>query len=347
MHRVPFTESVRIIGRSAINWFAERPLVVSFEVTDSCTCDCRHCDHGGPKDRAGEMRPEDYRRYMKILRPGAVQVSGGEPLLREDIVEVIKNIKEPSGLPYVILVSNWSLMTEKKYLTLRDAGVNQFSVSLDFPDERHDDFRGFPGLYAKLDELMPKVTAYGYDDIVLNTCITTENLSYVNDCADKAKEWGVNMSFSAYSARRTGERELFPDDPGDLKLLRDEFERVKSRMDSSNWIVNNETTIDATYAYFANGGTPKCMAGKRFLVVTADGYLQPCSMQFHKYDVTEQKKMIEEFTGNNDCDECYVAIRSYLDKGFWQLLFESVSGHFGFKSRKAYENRPEDRVLAS
>jgi MoaA/NifB/PqqE/SkfB family radical SAM enzyme len=347
MRRLPFTESVRVIGRSMGNWFAERPLVVSFEVTDSCTCNCRHCDHGGPRDRTGEMRPGDFRRYIKILRPAVVQISGGEPLLREDITEVIENIKEPSGLPYTILVSNWSLMTEDKYLALRNAGVNQFSVSLDFPDERHDEFRGYPGLFAKIDELMPRLAAYGYDDIVLNTCITKENLPYVNDCADRAKEWGVNMSYSAYSARRTGESGLLPDDAEDLNLLRDELERVKSRMDSSRWIVNNETTIDATYEYFVNGGTPNCTAGKRFLVVTADGCLQPCSMQFHKYDVTEQKRMIEEFTDHNECGECYVAIRSYLDKGFWQLLFESVGGHFGFKPRKAYDNRPMDKPFDS
>jgi MoaA/NifB/PqqE/SkfB family radical SAM enzyme len=347
MRRLPFTESVRVIGRSMRNWFAERPLVVSFEVTDSCTCNCRHCDHGGPKDRSNELKPEDYRRYMKILCPGAVQISGGEPLLRDDLIEVIKNIKEPSGLPYTILVSNWSLMTEEKYLELRNAGINQFSVSLDFPDERHDGFRGYRGLYAKLDELTPKLAAYGYDDIVLNTCITKENLPYINDCADKAKEWGVNMSYSAYSARRTGEKGLFLSAPEDMELLFDQLERVKSRMDSTNWIVNSETTINATYEYFVNGGTPNCMAGKRFLVVTADGYLQPCSMQFHRYGVHEQRKMIEEFTDNNTCDECYVAIRSYLDKGFWQLLFESVGGHFGFKPRKAYENEPKDRPLVS
>jgi MoaA/NifB/PqqE/SkfB family radical SAM enzyme len=347
MRRLPFTESVGIIGRSMRNWFAEKPLVVSFEVTDSCTCNCRHCDHGGPKDRSNEMKPEDYRRYMEMLRPGVVQVSGGEPLLRDDLVEVVRNIKGPSGLPYTILVSNWSLMTEESYLKLREAGVNQFSVSLDFPDERHDEFRRYPGLFAKLEELMPALAAFGYDDIVLNTCITTENLLYVNDCADKAKEWGVNMSYSAYSPRRTGEKKLFPVRTEDLKLLYDELEMVKARMDSSNWIVNNETTIDATYEYFVNGGTPNCMAGKRFLVVTAGGYLQPCSMQFHKYTVGNQKRMIEEFTDNNTCDECYVAIRSYLDKGFWQLLFESVGGHFGFKLRKAYDNKPDYGSLVS
>ena len=273
MRKLPFTESVRVIGRSYVNWFAERPLVVSFEVTDSCTCNCRHCDHGGPKDRSNDLKPEDYRRYMNVLRPAVVQVSGGEPLLRDDIVEVVRNIKEPTGAPYTILVSNWSLMTEEKYLALRGAGVNQFSVSLDFPDERHDEFRRCPGLFARLSELVPKLAAHGYDEIVLNTCITRENLPYVNGAADLAKEWGVNISYSAYSPRRTGCRDLFLTEPEDLVILRQHLDRIKDRMDRTNWIVNNETTIDATYDYFERSGTPDCKAGLRFLVVTAAGYL--------------------------------------------------------------------------
>lgn len=341
MRRLPFTESVRVIARSMGNWFAERPLVVSFEVTDSCTCDCVHCDHGGPKDRSNELMPEDYREYMAVLRPAAVQVSGGEPLLREDIVEVVRNIKEPTGLPYTILVSNWSLMTEEKYLALRAAGVNQFSVSLDFPDERHDRFRRHPGLFARLNELVPKLAALGYDDIVLNTCITKENLPYINSAADKAREWGVNVSYSAYSPRRTGCMDLFLTDPADLKLLRAHLDRVIDRMDATKWIVNSRTTIDATYEYFTRGGRPDCKAGLRFLVVTSDGYLQPCSMQFNRYRLNEQGRMVKEFTEGNTCDECYVAIRSYLDKGFWRLLYESVSGHFGFRPRDAYRNRED------
>ena len=70
----------------------------------------------------------------------------------------------------------------------------------------------------------------------------------------------------------------------------------------------------------------------RFLVVTADGALQPCSMQFHRYPLEERTRMIREFTSRNQCDECYVSIRSYLDKSFPQLLWENVSGFFSFSS---------------
>src|SRR5215472_13654676 len=115
MRKVSLAESLRIIGRGSLNWIADRPLVVSFEVTDSCTCYCRHCDHGGPRDNSRNLRPAEYRSYMEALRPCVVQVSGGEPLLRPDLVEIVRNIQDGSGLPYTILVSSWSLMTEDLY----------------------------------------------------------------------------------------------------------------------------------------------------------------------------------------------------------------------------------------
>src|SRR3972149_954201 len=113
MRKVPLAESLRIIAQGSLNWLAERPIVVSFEVTDSCTCFCKHCDHGGPKDNSRNLKPQDYRRYMEVLRPPVVQVSGGEPLMRKDLLEIVRNIKSDSGLPYTILVSNWSLMDKE------------------------------------------------------------------------------------------------------------------------------------------------------------------------------------------------------------------------------------------
>jgi MoaA/NifB/PqqE/SkfB family radical SAM enzyme len=273
---------------------------------------------------------------MESLRPCVVQVSGGEPLLRDDIVEIVREIKGAAGVPYTgvpytILVSNWSLMTGEKYLELADAGIDQFSVSLDFPDERHDDFRVYPGLYRHLEDLIPRLAKLGRDDIVLNSCITTENVGEISAIADKAREWGVNLCYSAYSARRTGCRDYFLETPEQLATLKMHLDRVEARRDSTNWIVNAPTTLEATQRYFANKGTPGCQAGLRFLVVTADGALQPCSMQFQRYALEDRSRMIAEFTRHNQCDECYVSIRSYLDKSFPQLLRENVSEFLSMK----------------
>jgi len=334
MRKVPLGESLRIIAQGSLNWLVQRPVVVSFEVTDSCTCFCKHCDHGGPRETSRNMKPADYRKYMDVLHPCVVQVSGGEPLMRPDLDEIVRNIKSDSGLPYIILVSNWSHMTKERYLRLRQAGVDEFCVSLDFPDERHDQFRGLPGLYRHLSELMPEVAALGYDDIVLNTCITASNVEEINAAADKAAEWGVNINYSAYSPRRTGCRDYFLNTENQLAVLDRGLNRLMQRMNKSYWITNNKTTLEATSRYFREGGIPSCKAGLRWLVVTSDGALQPCSMQFKRYGLHEQARMVREFTQNNTCDECYVSIRSYLDKSFPQLLRENVTEFFSFKSRE-------------
>jgi len=340
MRKLPFAQSVGVTARGTVNWVRDRPIVVSFEVTDACTCYCRHCDHGGPRDTSRNMKPADYRRYMRALRPCAVQISGGEPLMRDDLTEIVRHIKQPLGLPYLILVSNWSLMTLERYVELREAGVNQFSISLDFPDDRHDAFRGHPGLYGHLADVVPRAAKLGYDDIVMNTCITSENVEEINRAADQAREWGVNISFSAYSPRRTGDHEYFLRTPEQLAALSRELDRIKARMDGTHWIANSCATIDATRRYFENGGTPGCKAGLRFLVVTADGQLQPCSMQFRRYPLAERARLVEEFTRKNTCDECYVSIRSYLDKSFLEAVKENVGGFFSFRPNR--EPAPAD-----
>ncbi len=332
MRKVPLAESLRIIGRGSLNWLQERPIVVSFEVTDSCTCYCKHCDHGGPKDDSMNLKPADYRHYTEVLRPCVVQISGGEPLMRADVAEIVRNVKYAGGVPYTILVSNWSEMTEERYLELQRAGIDQFSVSLDFPDARHDDFRVYPGLYSHLEDVIPRCARHGFDNIVLNSCITSENVGEIEAMADKARQWGVNICYSSYSARRTGCRDYFLNTKEQLTELNRGLDAVEAQRDGTGWIVNSRSTLDATRKYFANGGTPGCKAGLRFLVVTAQGMLQPCSMQFQRYKLEDRTKMIREFTRTNTCDQCYVSIRSYLDKSFPTLLWENVSGFFSFKT---------------
>jgi len=126
-----------------------------------------------------------------------VQVSGSEPRLRDDVVDIVGAIKDGDTLPYTILVSNGWHMAEGLYFALRTAGVDQFSVSLDFPDSRHDEFRVYPGLYRHLEDLVPRLAKLGHDDIVFHTCITSENMSEIEAIANQAREWGANLCYSA------------------------------------------------------------------------------------------------------------------------------------------------------
>jgi hypothetical protein len=116
-----------------------------------------------------------------------------------------------------------------------------------------------------------------------------------------------------------------------MALLNSELDRIESRRDATNWIVNSPSTLKETRHFFERGGVPGCRAGHRFLVVTSVGWLQPCSMVFTQYPLEEHHRMVEEFTKANTRDECYVSIRSYLDKSFPQLLWENVSGFLSVK----------------
>lgn len=322
MRKLDKSLAFRMATRGTVNFGLRKPLAVSFELTHSCTCNCRHCDHGGKKREAKLLTASDYRRLEREMKPILLQLSGGEPLMRPDLLDIIREVKEPSGMPYLIVVTNGSLLSEELYLKCIEAGVNQFSVSLDFPDERHDDFRRHKGLFQHLSRVIPAITRHGHRNVVMNTAITSWNLPYLEGCYEKATEWGANISFSAYTAKRTGNSEYDIQDPGQLELLRKTVDRLLEIKRSNGHIVNSDWTLTGTYEFFKNDGAPGCKAGVRYMVVNPDGTLRPCSMYDLKY--TDRKEMHEQFVKTNTCDACYVSIRAYLSQGYWRLLSDNV-----------------------
>jgi MoaA/NifB/PqqE/SkfB family radical SAM enzyme len=321
---IPFGRAARMISRGTWSFLTDRPLVVSFEVTHSCTADCLHCDKGTIKpDPAGLLQPVDYGRLRAQLKPMAVQLSGGEPLLRKDLEDIVRAVKEPSGLPYTILVTNGRLFTEEKYLALRALGVNQFSISMDFPDERHDGFRQSPGLYKHLEKLVPALASHGFDDVALNTAITRENLPALREIYERAKQWGVSISYSAYTPLRTHSMEHYIRSADDLALLRETLDDLLALKAKNGRIANSSWTLSGIHDFFLSGTIPGCNAGRRFMVVTPTGGLRPCSMFDDTY--TSQKDILKEWVPKNECGGCYVSIRSYLDASFWTLLKDNLS----------------------
>jgi len=323
LRAIPFSRAARMIARGTWSFWTDRPLVVSFELTHSCVANCRHCDKGGLKpEPPGLLRADDYRRLCSLLKPMAVQLSGGEPLLRKDIGEIVRAVKEPNGLPYTILVTNGRLLTEEKYLALRTLGVNQVSISLDFPDARHDDFRRSPGLYDHLARLVPALARRGYDDVVVNTAITRENLGSLRAIYERAREWGVSISYSAYTPLRTRSMEHYISSVADLDLLRRTLDELLELKAHNGRITNSPWTLAGIHDFFLHGTVPGCKAGRRFLVVTPDGGLRPCSMFEETYG--SQKEILKQWVPRNECGGCYVSIRSYLDASFWTLLADNV-----------------------
>ncbi len=308
------------------NYITNKPLVISFEVTHSCTCDCVHCDRGGIINENGLLKPSDYASLVSSIRPAVIQISGGEPLLREDVVDIVKAIKSRHKVfPYIIFVTNASLLNKEKYIELKEAGVDRFSVSLDFPDERHDEFRKLPGLYAHLEKTIPQLAKLGNNDIALNSAITGSNFPYLCELRDNAEKWGVCISYSAYGILRTGNKDYFINSKEDMELLDIKIQELIRIKRIKGGILNSPYNLNKTYEFFRDGYISDCQSGRRFFCIRPNGDFVPCSMKPHSKVYSTQKEMLDEFTYHNKCEKCYVAIRAYSSEPLGILIKDSLS----------------------
>ncbi|MFP3975725.1 MAG: radical SAM protein [Dehalococcoidia bacterium] len=332
---VSFKESVQIAQRLTLATILKRPVCVSFEVTHSCNARCKHCDKGGIKKGEARLQPKEYGNIAANLKPPFLQISGGEPLLREDVGEIVKQVKGSNHVPFVIFVTNASLLNEGCYVNLKGCGVNQFSISIDFPDTRHDEFRGIPGLFSRLESLMPKLAAFGNGDVVLNTAITSENVGDLLDLAQMAKEWGVSISYSAYSSLRTYDKGLSVAE--NIDLLEQQIEQLKRFKKEKGTIRTPTVILENILEFFREGSyIPNCKAGVKSMVVTPDGYFMPCAMH-NEVKYPSRESMIESFSRDNTCGECYVSIRSMTEMGL-RGRAELTLSHFGFGVKRTGEN---------
>ena len=308
------SQAIKLGIRGICNHITRRPLAVGYEVTLSCNLNCRHCDLGGAIKDEKQIEPQEYGNLTRSLSPVVALFSGGEPLLRRDIVDIVRAVKRSDATPYLILVTNGLLLNEVNYLQLHEAGVNQFSVSLEFPDERQDEFRGRAGLYKHLEETLPRLANLRFRDLLLNTAINKANLREIVPLAKTAIEWGVDISYSAYTPLRTKNADYCLSDRADLTILRQTIDELAALRRRGGHIANAEAILTNTLKFFEQGYLPDCKAGVRSLVVMPDGSLVPCSMHRTKY--VTQKKMAAEFSKTNKCNSCYCGLRSYSELSF-------------------------------
>jgi MoaA/NifB/PqqE/SkfB family radical SAM enzyme len=133
---------------------------------------------------------------------------------------------------------------------LREAGVSEFSVSLDFRDERHDEFRRRPGLYKCLNGNLPRLARLGFGYTILSAAITEANVKEALPLARKAADWGVDISYSAYTALRTGNRDHCLKNEEDLLILRQAVEDVTGLAGQGIHLASAERTLRDTLRFF-------------------------------------------------------------------------------------------------
>jgi MoaA/NifB/PqqE/SkfB family radical SAM enzyme/membrane protein YqaA with SNARE-associated domain len=315
--------ALRMATHTAKNMILKRPICVALEVTHNCTANCRHCDKG-PAVEDNPVGPEEYARICEKLSPSLIQIAGGEPLWREDLLDIVRALYKPNRPPLLVIITNGSLLTKEKYLELREAGAKQFSVSIDFPDSRHDDFRRIPGLYDHLDELIPELLSLGHGDVVVNTCITQANYPYLLDIAKKVGEWGAKLNFSTYTDLRTYNDEYNLRYPEDTDRLHKIFDIMYSGNGEYGNVMTSEKVARRYTDFYKTKSAPNCQTGYKFCIVNPDGRLTPCAMFIdERYDSREE--LIEKFAKKSDCTGCYISMRANTEKSAWELLTDNLN----------------------
>jgi radical SAM protein with 4Fe4S-binding SPASM domain len=169
------------------------PLIVSWNVTRKCNLKCSHCYiNASPRESNDELNTEEAKRMIdqicEVSRPMLV-LSGGEPLLRKDIFEIIRYGTE-KGLR-MGMGSNGGLIDKATAKKLKDAGIKTVSVSLDSSiPERHDEFRGVVGSWQKT---IQAIKALRENNILVqvNTTLTLQNYGEIDDIMSLTESLGV------------------------------------------------------------------------------------------------------------------------------------------------------------
>ena len=313
-------------GRRAFtNYVTGRPICVSFEVTHNCNARCKHC-HLGPPLKEELASPARYAERCRELRPLIAMVSGGEPMLRPELEEIIRGMRVPNRPPHIVLTTNGSLLTKERYERLREAGVSDFIISLDYPDERHDEFRKIPGLFARLDGFMRSINSNGYGNgghgVTFSCVVQRGNYRDLVAIAERGRAWNAGVNFNCYTWLRTQDHGMMVP-PAEVPELRAEIERLREHKRRHGIVFTSEYVLSKMSEFFEHGGLPNCHAGERFFIVNADGTLSPCGLIMRQY--RDQREMVEEFVKKNDCTYCYTGIRANTEKPPYWLVRDALN----------------------
>ncbi len=133
--------------------FSLAPFLVIWETTQACDLSCTHCRASAqPLRHPDELTTDEGKDLLSQVAAMGTPVfilSGGDPSKRQDLCELIRHGKT-LGLRMGTIPAATELLTREFVRKLKDTGLDQMALSLDFPTEAlHDEFRGVKGAFAK------------------------------------------------------------------------------------------------------------------------------------------------------------------------------------------------------
>ena len=274
-------------------------------VTDRCNLRCIYCHPLGGCDfieRKEILRFEEIYRIVRLFVGCGirkVRLTGGEPLVRKNIVHLVRELADVAGIEELALTTNGVLL-EPIAAELKDAGLQRVNISVDSAErESYKHITGFD-LLPKVTKGIYKAIKVGLTPIKLNTVVIRDvNVSQIPALAQMSLYLSVAVRFieccptskhiklaSAYvpnsEVRRIIERRFGPLSP---VLVRDtDGPALYFRLKNSA----------GTIGFISSRSSIFCQKCNR-LRLTSDGKVSPCLYSAHHYDV---KKLIRAGAGD-------------------------------------------------
>jgi AdoMet-dependent heme synthase len=262
------------------------PHVVAWNLTRRCNLECAHCYiAAGPRESAAAELDtaacRDIVDQLVAVNPAPLLIlSGGEPLLRDDLTEIARYASQRGAT--VVVGTNGTLLTDARIEALQGAGVRGVAVSVDsLRPSYHDNFRHGRGSLADTQAALARLAAHRLD-FVIQTTVTRGNRAELGALVAWSAEQGA-VSFNCYFLVSTGRGATLTDlAPADYEaVLADlarwqrsyrgrmlvrakcapHFMRHVHRTDPESPILNYET---------------RCPCGTQYCRITPDGQVTPC-----------------------------------------------------------------------
>lgn len=292
------------LGKYAWLRVRRRPVLVNFEVTMRCNARCGFCDYWKTPaaTRANELT--SFAAAAREFKPMLVTFTGGEPLLRKDLEQLVAGVRAAVSLTYVQLITHGGMLSVERAVSLWDAGVDQFNISLDYLDSRHDDARGIPGLAAKILDVVPKMKAAGIGGIKFNTVIKRDNLDQLMPIVKEAASLNCGVNFSLYTDSKNGNKDhlLEAQHMDELSAVIKQLLAFKKVNRGS--ISNSEYYLEQIPRYSRGEMTELCESGMSTIHIDPHGMVRRCP-DFPADGPWQEYKGYEPIA----CNDCYYACR--------------------------------------
>jgi len=271
------------------------PLHAQWFLTNRCNYKCRSCGVWREKKKPLEISTEEVKAGLDALKKVGVAeivLSGGNPLLREDIGDII----DCASKNFITTIYDNGSMALRKIDALRNTDF--VAISLDTLDEKKNDYmRGIKGAWKKSMEAIEKLHSEGISVSVAPT-ISQLNLYEMEDFTLYFTDRGIPVWYALYSHDDVGDSLFEIGKKSDELEIVDKKAMVKlcnslmSMKKDRNGIFMTDKTLVALKQLFLTGKRIwKCRALQNFLMVNQLGKVSGCHLYTPVAKVTELPKV--------------------------------------------------------